>query len=77
MPSRIDIRKRYEQLFPMTTWSDEEILDYLHKQESTILNESTDSSIEIIKVDSLEEYMKANNCCYLEEFIATLRNRIK
>ena len=71
MPNIVDIRKRYEQLFPMTTWSDEEIQAHLAKQEVT------ESEMEIIRIDtSLEEYMKANNCCYLEDFIAVCRNRI-
>ena len=71
MPSRIDIRKRYEQLFPMTTWSDEEIKAHLAKQEVT------ESEMEIIRIDtSLEEYMQTNNCKFAKEIIAQFSRRI-
>lgn len=73
----MDIRKEYEKICPMTTWSDEQLINYLHKQEVSHLNESTDSSIEVIKVNSIEEYMKENNCKYAEDIINDFRGKLK
>ena len=78
MPKIVDIRKRYEQLFPMTTWSDEEIKSKMHDVEKkTIVQFDSDISVNMHIETTLEEYMKTNNCSYLEDFIVTLRNGIK
>lgn len=57
----------------MTTWSDEEILAYLHQQ-SVPKTEMTQT--EIIIVDSIEEYMKQHKCIYAEDFLQKLHAKI-
>lgn len=63
----MDIRKEYEKICPMTTWSDEELLDYLHEQED---------STELLKVNSVEEYIKENHCKYAEDIIIEFYHKL-
>lgn len=71
------IRREYEKICPMTTWSDEELLEYLHKQRMTALKENKDYPLEIIKVDSIEKYISKNNCKYAEVVINEFRGKMK
>lgn len=69
----MEIREEYEKICPMTTWSDKELLDFLHKQKLTTFKENPESTIEIIHVDSIDKYVNENNCKYAEEVLYGLR----
>lgn len=73
----MDIQSEYEKLFPMTTWSDEEILAAIDK-DAKVLNESQEDGVENIKENmSLEEYMKANKCVSIDDIINEISGKIK
>ena len=72
----MDIQSEYEKLFPMNTWSDEEILAAIDK-DAKVLNEGNEDGVENIKVDmSLEEYMKSNKCVFIDDIIKEISDKI-
>lgn len=72
----MEIRSEYEKICPMTTCSDDELLGFLHKQRVSVLNGNKDSSIEIIKVESIDKYISENNCKYAEVVINEFRGKM-
>lgn len=66
----MNLPDEYEKIYPQTTWSDEELIKDLHNQAVSR------DSIEIINVDSIETYLKVNNCKDAEEIIRTYKKRL-
>lgn len=72
------ISKEFAELFPKSTWSDEEIAEDMftpYDEEDIKQNHRTDKGTLIID-KPLEEYVKKNNLIDLQDYLDKLRKMI-
>lgn len=74
----MDLQSEYKKLFPMTTWSDEEIAEHMFDGLDSI-NENLDDDEEIPeKLDvSIEEYAKEHGLIHIDTVLNQLSAKLK
>ena len=75
----MDIQKEYEKLFPMTTWSDEEIAEHMFDGVDSYINENIEDDEEIPeKLDvPIEEYAKEHGLIHIDTILNEIAAKLR